>query len=134
MGCNLTDTYEPDPEVKSVPADEHPAWSPDGRYIAFNHFNPDADENTSSRGLYVLKLENGERNLIIEGSARNPDCGVFIFCVCLLALDVGLCGLAWSFFLVSFGVNQGPHFWPIGTIVTPVSQDNSDFSQATSGW
>ncbi|AXJ02153.1 WD40-like Beta Propeller Repeat [Cyclonatronum proteinivorum] len=73
IGCNLTDTYELDPEVVSVPADEHPAWSPDGRYIAFNHINPAADENTSSRGLYLLNLENGERRLIIEGSARNPD-------------------------------------------------------------
>jgi len=73
MACNLTNTYEPDPEVESVPADEFPSWSPDGKYITFNHFNPNADENTSSRGLYVLNLETNERTLVIEGLALSPD-------------------------------------------------------------
>ncbi len=71
--CNVTDPPIPDPGIIDVPTDELPAWSQDGKYIAFNHFNPHADENTHPFGLYLLNLETGERTLIIEGIARNPD-------------------------------------------------------------
>lgn len=69
-GCNTVGPPEP---VIEVPRDEAPAWSPDGNYIAYNHFNPQADEQTNPFGLYVLDLETGERNLVIEGPAFNPD-------------------------------------------------------------
>ncbi|AXJ02152.1 WD40-like Beta Propeller Repeat [Cyclonatronum proteinivorum] len=71
--CNVTDPPIPEPGIIEVPTDELPAWSPDGKYIAFNHFNPHADENTHPFGLYLLNLETGERTLIIEGIALSPD-------------------------------------------------------------
>ena len=70
VGCNTI--ISPDPVIE-VPRDEAPAWSPDGNYIAYNHFNPEADEHTNPFGLYVLDLETGERNLVIEGPAFNPE-------------------------------------------------------------
>ena len=69
-GCNTVGPPEP---VIEVPRDDAPAWSPDGNFIAYNHFNPEADEHTNPFGLYVLNLETGERNLVIEGPAFNPD-------------------------------------------------------------
>jgi TolB protein len=71
--CNVTDPPIPEPGIIEVPTDELPAWSPDGKFIAFNHFNPNADENTHPFGLYLLNLETGERTLIIEGIALSPD-------------------------------------------------------------
>jgi TolB protein len=69
-GC---DTVDPPIPIVDVPRDEAPAWSPDGKYIAFNHFDPEVYEHTNPYGLYVLNLETGKRNLVIEGPAFNPD-------------------------------------------------------------
>jgi TolB protein len=67
------DTVDPQPPVMDTPRDEAPAWSPDGNFIAYNHFDPDVDEHTNTYGLYILNLETGERTLVIEGPAFNPD-------------------------------------------------------------
>lgn len=71
--CNVTDPPIPDPGIIDVPTDELPAWSPDGNYVAFNHFNPNADDNAHPFSLNLLNLETGERTLIIEGIALSPD-------------------------------------------------------------
>jgi TolB protein len=68
-GC---DTIDPPVPIIEVPRDEAPAWSPDGNYIAFNHFDPDVDEHTNPYGLYILNLETGARTVVIEGPAFNP--------------------------------------------------------------
>jgi TolB protein len=68
IGCN---TVGPPSPLLEVPRDEAPSWSPDGNYIAYNHFDPDAI--TNPYGLYLMNLGTGERNLVIEGPAFNPD-------------------------------------------------------------
>lgn len=69
--CNTT---EPDPIVEN-PRDEAPTWSPDGRFIAYHHYNPDADDTTYPTGLYILDLETGTKEQLIAGPAFNPDWG-----------------------------------------------------------
>jgi len=70
----------PDPIVE-LQRDEAPSWSPDGQYIAYSHYNPEADEHTNPFGLYVFNLETGEHKRFIEGPAFSPDwspCGEWI--------------------------------------------------------
>jgi TolB protein len=69
-GCG---TVDPPLPIIDTTRDEAPAWSPDSNYIAFNHFDPYVDEHTNPYGLYILNLETGERTLVIEGPAFNPD-------------------------------------------------------------
>lgn len=68
ISCNTVDPPRP---VIEIPRNEAPAWSPDGNYIAYNHFDPEV--NTDPYGLYILNLETGDRNLVLEGPAFNPD-------------------------------------------------------------
>jgi TolB protein len=69
-GCN---TVSPPEQITEVPRDEAPAWSPDGRYIAYNHFNPEPAENESLYSLRLLDLTTLEDRLILDGFALNPD-------------------------------------------------------------
>jgi len=50
-----------------------PAWSPDGRFIAYLHDAGWSEDTTDVTGLYVLDLESGERRLVIAGWASSPD-------------------------------------------------------------
>ena len=55
-------------------SDGAPAWSPDGHRVAYFHVETSpAREGGYPTGLYVLDLETGERTLVVEGNANNPD-------------------------------------------------------------
>lgn len=80
LGCLLAagcDTMGPPAPQAVVPEDRQPAWSPDGRRIAYFHWekHEDAAEGDASypTGLYMLDLASGERSLVVEGLARAPD-------------------------------------------------------------
>jgi Tol biopolymer transport system component len=68
-GC---DSYEPDPpEVRRV--DRFPAWSPDGRFIAYLHDAGPTEDTIDVTGLYVLDLETDSTWLVTEGRVMSPD-------------------------------------------------------------
>jgi TolB protein len=69
-GC---DNYQPEPPPDDVPRDEAPTWSPDGRWIAYWHFNPDLADTLYPTGLYVVDANGQERRLVVAGYANNPD-------------------------------------------------------------
>lgn len=70
FSCN---TVEPPiiPEYQSI--DESPAWSPDGRWIAYHHFNSNPEDNLYPTGLYIIDTSGNNRRLVIPGPAYNPD-------------------------------------------------------------
>tara|TARA_R110002124_G_scaffold282114_1_gene457017 strand:- start:77 stop:367 length:291 start_codon:yes stop_codon:yes gene_type:complete len=70
FACN---TVNPPTPIIEVPRDEAPAWSPDGKYIAYNHYNPEPGEGESIYSLRILDVETLESNLILDGFALNPD-------------------------------------------------------------
>jgi TolB protein len=70
VSCN---TVSPPTPILEVPRDESPTWSPDGRYIAYNHYNPEPGENESLYSLRLLDLTTLEDRLILDGFALNPD-------------------------------------------------------------
>tara|TARA_R110002126_G_scaffold228815_2_gene373163 strand:- start:4457 stop:5170 length:714 start_codon:yes stop_codon:yes gene_type:complete len=70
FACN---TVNPPTPIIEVPRDEAPAWSPDGKYIAYNHYNPEPDEDESIYSLRLLDMETLESSLILDGFAFNPN-------------------------------------------------------------
>jgi Tol biopolymer transport system component len=70
FSCN---TIEPPPLPKYQSIDESPAWSPDGKWIAYYHFNSNPDDSLYPTGLYIIDTSGSNRRLIIAGHARNPD-------------------------------------------------------------
>jgi TolB protein len=80
-GCDVTnvvtdneppkDTTDPNPGPFRV--DQTPAWSPDGRYVAYHHDAERTDDTTDVSGLYVVDLETDATHLVVEGPARSPD-------------------------------------------------------------
>lgn len=67
------DTLEPPKEPEVVPVDQMPAWSPDGRSIAYLHDARWSEDTTDVTGLYVLDLETEATRLVVEGLAMCPD-------------------------------------------------------------
>ncbi len=62
------------PEIPSdIPTDESPAWSPDGKWIAYWHYDPNGTDSTFTTGLYIIDTTGQERKRVIEGNAWNPD-------------------------------------------------------------
>jgi len=53
--------------------DDSPAWSPDGKWIAYTHINPDPGDTLYPTGLYVVDTEGQNRRLLIDGAAYSPD-------------------------------------------------------------
>jgi len=70
FSCN---TVEPPilPEYDSI--DESPAWSPDGKWIAYHHFNYNPEDNLYPTGLYIIDTSGNNRRLVMAGPAYNPD-------------------------------------------------------------
>ena len=76
-GCGVIDTEPPSdttgPPPDVFPTDQSPAWSPDGRYVAYHHDALWTEDSTDVSGLYILDLERDSTWLVVEGSARSPD-------------------------------------------------------------
>jgi len=70
-GCDTTVAPPAPPDVQNV--DRTPAWSPDGRFIAYFHDARPTTDTTDVTGLYVLDLEADSTWLITEGFAASPD-------------------------------------------------------------
>ena len=70
---NCDATMEPIPLIQAIPEDTFPAWSPDGNWIAYHHFNPDPFDSTYVSGLYLIDINGENRRLVIAGDARCPD-------------------------------------------------------------
>lgn len=65
--------YGVDPVPHEVPTDESPAWSPDGKWIAYWHHDPTMTDTMYPTGLYLTDTTGKERTLVREGYAFNPD-------------------------------------------------------------
>src|SRR5437762_2562686 len=71
-GCQRGTAPTIQPPAVRVPADSHPAWSPDGRFLAYSHAQqPDGD--TLLTGLYLIDLFSGVRRRLFTGNALTPD-------------------------------------------------------------
>ncbi len=53
--------------------DSSPAWSQDGQWIAYTHFNYTEDDTAYPTGLYIVDTLGQNWQLIYEGLALNPD-------------------------------------------------------------
>jgi len=70
-GCDWTVEPPDPPDVQRV--DRFPAWSPDGRFIAYLHDSGPTADPTDVTGLYVLDLETDSTWLVTEGLVTSPD-------------------------------------------------------------
>jgi len=66
-------SVEPIPLIEGIPEDTFPAWSPDGNWIAYHHFNPDPHDSTYVSGLYLTDINGNNRKLVVAGDALCPD-------------------------------------------------------------
>jgi Tol biopolymer transport system component len=66
-GCSSHTTQ---PIISSKPTDTSAAWSPDGRWIAYAHFDPDS---IAMNGLYVTDTTGTQRTLVASGDPRSID-------------------------------------------------------------
>jgi len=71
ISCDTIGPPTPLPEYESI--DEAPAWSPDGEWIAYWHFNPIISDTTYPTGLYIIDSNGVDRKLFVHGYAYNPD-------------------------------------------------------------
>jgi Tol biopolymer transport system component len=71
LSCNTVEPPTPLPEYDSN--DESPAWSPDGRWIAYFHFNRNINDSLYPTGLYIIDTKGLNRKLLITGNAYSPD-------------------------------------------------------------
>lgn len=69
--CDITELPTPLPEYNSI--DEAPAWGPDGKWIAYQHFNSNGNDSIYPTGLYIIEPNGTNRKLIITGNIYNPD-------------------------------------------------------------
>jgi Tol biopolymer transport system component len=70
--CNETG-IDPPPIPSISKADESPAWSPDGKLIAFWHHAIEENDSTDYTGLYTIDTISFVRNLVMRGFAFNPN-------------------------------------------------------------
>jgi TolB protein len=67
-----------------VPADIAPAWSPNGKWIAYHHEDYTFSDSTYPNGLYIVDTNGNNRRLLVSGSARfadwSPDSRYIAFC------------------------------------------------------
>jgi len=72
LSCqSIENSVIPPPPSQRVPADYTPAWSPNGEYIAYSHYQQ-AFNDTLVTGLYVLELATGTRRLVAPGRTLHP--------------------------------------------------------------
>jgi Tol biopolymer transport system component len=69
--CNTVEPPTPLPEYDSV--DDSPAWSPDGNWIAYFHFNRNINDSLYPTGLYIIDTKGLNRKLLITGDVDLPD-------------------------------------------------------------
>lgn len=60
-------------DPKGIPTDNNPAWSPDGKWIAYWHFNPEMEDTLYPTGLYVIDSTGDNHRLLFEDAAYTPD-------------------------------------------------------------
>lgn len=72
-GCDTSQEERtiPTPVIPTGPVDQTPAWSPDGRYIAYHHDARWTEDSTDVTGLYILDLETETTRLLIEGGLES---------------------------------------------------------------
>ncbi|MBI5215830.1 MAG: TolB family protein [Ignavibacteriae bacterium] len=71
-GCEDDDFISRPPEVELISKDEFPAWSPDGKWIAYYHEQYEED-TTYPTGLYAIDTGGYDRKLLVLGFATTPD-------------------------------------------------------------
>jgi len=69
--CNTVEPPTPLPEYDSI--DESPAWSPDGKWIAYSHFNRNVNDTLHPTGLYIIDTNGVNRKMLIAGNVGTPD-------------------------------------------------------------
>lgn len=74
VGCDGGGTAKLGPPDEVLEVDQAPAWSPDGRRIAYLHrAGPTEEDTTDVTGLYILDLEADTTRLVAEGLTLSPD-------------------------------------------------------------
>lgn len=71
ISCDITEPPTPLPEYDSI--DEAPDWSPDGKWIAYHHFNRDNNDSLYPTGLYIVDTNGTNRKILIKGNVYSPD-------------------------------------------------------------
>ncbi len=72
MGCDSGGGPTPAPPI--IPEDAYPAVSPDGKSLAYWHYEAEPErEEAYPTGLYVFDLASGERSLVKSGGVWSPD-------------------------------------------------------------
>jgi len=71
FSCNTIEPPVPITEYESI--DESPAWSPDGKWIAYCHFNININDTIYPNGLYLIDTTGENKKLLIAGNFSTPD-------------------------------------------------------------
>jgi Tol biopolymer transport system component len=72
FSCNTVEPPTPLPEYDSI--NETPAWSPDGKWIAYRHFSSDVDDTVYPSGIYLIDTSGINRKMIVANKkVRLPD-------------------------------------------------------------
>lgn len=71
ISCNTIGLPTPLPEYDSI--DKSPSWSPDGKWIAYWHFNPNVNDTVYPTGLYIVDTNGINRKMLVAGNVDSPD-------------------------------------------------------------
>jgi len=61
----------PLPEYDSM--DQSPAWSPDGKWIAYTHLNANVVDSLYPTGLFIIDTNGTNKKMLLAGNAYSPD-------------------------------------------------------------
>jgi len=70
-GCN--NIIVPPIETNYQSMDKSPAWSPDGKWIAYSHFNRNVNDSLYPTGLYIIDTNGTNKRMLIAGNVDSPD-------------------------------------------------------------
>ena len=70
-GCK-DNIIQPPPDENLISIDQFPAWSPDGKWIAYYHEDHENDTSYAT-GLYIIDTSGSNRRLLVTGYATTPD-------------------------------------------------------------